>query len=155
MAFHRRNSKGKFDARIARFCVHVRRFTEHDRYVLRNQEAQTQVKEEIEEMTDTGITPLTPAQEAVAEAQTQHEGYLRRDLIGLDQFANVLTGGHPDETISSRAARDAIHGDKPAEVLSKILDVFQKDHGAQAEAGDLERAQAVANLEETSGTLPS
>jgi hypothetical protein len=40
------------------------------------------------------------------------------------------------------------------EVISKGLDLIQPDHGAQAEAGDLERAKIAANLEETSGTLP-
>lgn len=98
-----------------------------------------------------GITPLTPAQEQVAEQQTAHEGYFRKDLIGLDQFANVITGGNPDETISSRMARwdteDRGVKHEVGEVVSKGLDLFQKDHGAEAESGDLERAQNVVNIE--------
>ncbi len=31
-------------------------------------------------------------------------------LIGLDQTLNAADGGHPDETISSRAAKEAIAG---------------------------------------------
>jgi hypothetical protein len=33
------------------------------------------------------------------------EGYVRNVLIGLDQFANALIGGDPNETISSRSAK--------------------------------------------------
>lgn len=32
--------------------------------------------------------------------------YLFNVLIGLDQFGNTLTGGDPDETISSRCAKN-------------------------------------------------
>ena len=32
-------------------------------------------------------------------------GYVKRVLIGLDQFGNTLIGGAPDETISARAGR--------------------------------------------------
>ena len=31
--------------------------------------------------------------------------YLLRLLIALDQLANALIGGHPDETLSARAYR--------------------------------------------------
>ena len=106
---------------------------------------------------DSGITPLTPDQLATAELQVEHEGYFRKDLIGLDQFVNVLTGGSPDETISSRSARWAVK-DKGVkhvvgEVISHSLDLFEHDHGAEAEAGDLERAVTVAKIEESTGDL--
>jgi hypothetical protein len=99
-----------------------------------------------------GITPLTPVQVAVDEQQVANEGYVKKDLIGLDQFTNVILGGSPDETISSRMARwdteDKGVKHKVGEVVSKGLDLFQKDHGAQAETGDLERAKIVTNIEE-------
>lgn len=100
-----------------------------------------------------GIVPLTPVQQAKQEAQAGQEGYVKRDLIGLDQFANVLTGGKPDETISSRSARAAERGSKFGIAISKILDLFQKDHGAKAQAGDVERAVVVEKLEEDSPGL--
>jgi hypothetical protein len=34
------------------------------------------------------------------------ERYIRNLLISLDQFGNALIGGDPDETISSRAAKN-------------------------------------------------
>jgi hypothetical protein len=34
-------------------------------------------------------------------------------LIGLDQFANVVLGGNPDETISSRVGRYLKSGSRP------------------------------------------
>jgi hypothetical protein len=35
--------------------------------------------------------------------------------------------------------------------MSNFLDVFQHDHGAKAQAGDVARAQAIITTEETSG----
>lgn len=101
-------------------------------------------------MTDP-ITPLTPEQVAAQEAKTAKEGYFKKDLIGLDQFVNVETGGNPDETISSRMARwdtestGARH--EIGKIISEGLDLFQADHGAKAEAGDLERSEAVRSIE--------
>jgi hypothetical protein len=99
------------------------------------------------------ITPLTPAQVAKQEAQASKEGYLHKDLVGLDQFTTVLTGGNPDETISSRSARAAEQGKTWGTLMSKFLNLFQKDHGPKAQAGDVERAAAVASIEEKSGGL--
>jgi hypothetical protein len=103
-------------------------------------------------MTDP-VTPLTPEQVAHQEAQASKEGYLHKDLVGLDQFANVVTGGNPDETISSRAARADEAGKTWGKALSRFLDFFQPDHGPKAQAGDVERAEAVEKLEEKSGGL--
>lgn len=102
---------------------------------------------------DNPITPLTPAQTAAEEQQTSKEHYLRRCLVGFDQFVNVLTDGDPDETISSRAARAAEQGKPWGVALSKLLNEFEPDHGAKAQAGDLERAEAVEHLEESSGAI--
>lgn len=100
-----------------------------------------------------GITPLTPEQVAIQEAQTSKEGFIKRDLIALDMLANVLAAGHPDETISSRLARDAEQHKRVGEIGSKILDIFQHDHGAKAQAGDVERAKEIVRIEEESGGL--
>jgi hypothetical protein len=100
-----------------------------------------------------GIVPLTPAQVAAQEAKTAKENFVQRDLVAVDQCTNVLTGGLPDETISSRLARAAEKHEIVGEVGSKLLDVFQHNHGAKAQAGDLERADAVVAAEETSAGL--
>ena len=99
------------------------------------------------------ITPLTPQQTEQAEARAAKEGYLHRALVGLDQFANVLTGGKPDETISSRSARAAEQGKTWGKAVSRFLNFFQSDHGPKAQAGDAERAETVENLEDESGDL--
>lgn len=100
-----------------------------------------------------GIIPLTPEQVVQQESEAAKEGFVKRDLIALDIFANVLAAGHEDETISSRLARDAEQHKVVGEIGSKILDVFQRDHGVKAQAGDLERAKAIVLTEEESGGL--
>lgn len=104
-------------------------------------------------MVDDGITPLTPAQVVTQEAQAAKEGFIKRDLIALDMSVNVVTGGLPDETISSRWARGAEQSHVLDELGSKALDLFQPDHGAKAQAGDTERAERVVETEEASGGL--
>lgn len=100
------------------------------------------------------ITPLTPAEEQQSETGAAHESYPERVAVEFDDFINVITGGHPDETISARASRDAVEGKPVGKAISAALNVFQKDHGAHAQAGDLERAEVVAGLEEGNGILP-
>jgi hypothetical protein len=99
------------------------------------------------------IFPLTPEQQASAEAHVAKEAYLRRMLVAFDQFVNVVTDGDPDETISARAARAAERGVPWGIEMSKFLDCFEYDHGAGAQAGDVERAKAVIATEEASGGL--
>src|SRR5581483_5034117 len=99
------------------------------------------------------VTPLTQAQTAQQEAQVSKEGYIHRDLVALDQFVNVVADGKPDETISSRAARADESGKKWGKAMSWFLDLFQKDHGPKAQAGDVARAVAVENIEEDSGGI--
>ena len=95
------------------------------------------------------ITPLTPAQQAIQEAQASKEGFVKRNLIAIDDLGNTLTGGHNDETISARTARDAEQGRWLGKVISRGLNLFQKNHGAKAIAGDLERAQTIVQVEES------
>lgn len=101
-------------------------------------------------MTD-GVTPLTKQQEAAQQAKVAKEGYIERELVAIDIATNVTTGGHEDETISSRLARDAAEHHVVGEIGSKLLDLVQKDHGAKAVAGDLERAKEIQAVEEKSG----
>ena len=91
--------------------------------------------------------PLTPERLAQAEARAAREGYLRRVLVGIDQAANVLLGGSPDETISARSQRAAARNDWIGKFMCWWLDKIQANHGMKAEAGDLERATTVAQTE--------
>lgn len=106
---------------------------------------------------------LTSEQVAQAEANAAKDGYLHRDLVALDQDINVDAGGLPDETISSRVRRvsDAhpnYRGWNPgvwlAKALNAGLNLIQANHGAKAEAGDLQRANTVQQTEEKALELP-
>lgn len=90
---------------------------------------------------------LTPEQVAQAEANAGREGYLHRVLVGIDQGANVLLGGDPDETISARSQRAAARNDLLGKFMVWWLDKLQPNHGMKAEAGDLGRASTVASTE--------
>ena len=87
------------------------------------------------------ITPLTPQETTAAEANAGHESWIRRVLAQGDIFLNVLRGGPNDVTISTSAALAAEHGSHIGGIVSELLDKFQKDHGAKAAAGDMERAE--------------
>jgi len=45
-------------------------------------------------------------------------------LIGLDQTANAAAGGNPDETISSRAAKEALAGNRWAIIREAAIDLI-------------------------------
>lgn len=49
-------------------------------------------------------------------------------LIALDQFANTVMGGYPDETISSRAAKAARGGRRWGCLLCRMLDRIDRGH---------------------------
>jgi hypothetical protein len=104
------------------------------------------------------IQPLDPDQTALAEQQATHHNFLMRNLVSLDDELNVLTGGLPDETVSARMARwdteDKGIKHEVGEIMSKGLDLFEKDHGAKAEAGDDARAREVEQVEDKTGDLP-
>jgi hypothetical protein len=56
-------------------------------------------------------------------------GYFRHLLIAVDQFANTLHGGWPDETLSSHAGRHAER--QPWKTIAAIIDaVFRPFQGA-------------------------
>lgn len=58
--------------------------------------------------------------------------YLYNILIGVDQLANAILGGDPDETMSSRIGKGARQGNKFCILLSKFLDIFEKNHCKEA-----------------------
>lgn len=90
---------------------------------------------------------LSPQQIEQQEQQTAKERYVHRVLVTLDQFVNVVFGGDPDETISSRSARAAERGDWLGKFMCWWLDKLQSNHGEKAECGDLERAKTVEQIE--------
>lgn len=48
--------------------------------------------------------------------------------LGYDHLGNTVTGGRPEETISSRAYRAMTEKRRWGCVLCKLLDYIQKDH---------------------------
>ena len=58
--------------------------------------------------------------------------YLFNVLIGIDQLANTLIGGYPDETISSRAGKGRIMGSPFWTVAAFVIDLlflpFERNH---------------------------
>lgn len=48
--------------------------------------------------------------------------------IGKDQNFNAALGGSEDETLSSRAGRSMLRGEKWGCILCKLLDIVVKDH---------------------------
>lgn len=104
---------------------------------------------------DSGVTPLTPAQEQRDEREALVHGFWVRKALALDYFLNVwIFNGRLDETISSHAARAATQGRLWGKLLVHFLDWFDSNHGAHAEAGDVARAKVVEDLEKSAGLLP-
>ncbi|MGX6566817.1 hypothetical protein [Cupriavidus necator] len=65
--------------------------------------------------------------------------YLWNLLISLDQLANTVAGGSPDETISSRAGKAMQQGRCWGCMLCRFLHWFDRDHCAksiEADEGD-------------------
>jgi len=62
--------------------------------------------------------------------------FIKRILISIDQLGNTLTGGDPDETISSRAGKARREGKWWGCQLCRFLDLFQKDHCEKSLEGD-------------------
>lgn len=104
-------------------------------------------------MSDNPITPISVAETAEQQAEVKKENLAVKDLVAVDECLSELTGGPADETISSRAARAALQGKLWGKALSGFLNLFQKDHGAKAIAGDVERAESVIVIEDKSGAI--
>lgn len=54
--------------------------------------------------------------------------YFRRLLVSFDQLANTVSGGDPDETISSRAAKARDKGRWWGCILCRVIDWFDPSH---------------------------
>ena len=58
--------------------------------------------------------------------------YLFNIMVGIDQLGNVLIGGNPDETISSRIGRAALAGKAWAVPIEKLINALfwfaERDH---------------------------
>lgn len=60
--------------------------------------------------------------------------YLHNVGIGLDQFVNAITGGDPDETVSSRLGKYQVNPTrcwlcrKTVGLVCLFLDIFQREH---------------------------
>lgn len=87
---------------------------------------------------------LTPSEIEEYAAQATTENWAMRDLVALDEFANVVTLGRPDETLSSRFQEAADRGNKFGRFMIWWLDKVQTNHGREAEAGDLGRDEAAS-----------
>lgn len=65
------------------------------------------------------------------------DGYFKNVLVTLDCFGNALSGGDPDETISSRCAK-AMLAEQAGGTwgggcrMCAFLSIFQQDHCAKA-----------------------
>lgn len=95
------------------------------------------------------VTPLTPGERDSVAAEAIKDSYWQRCLVAFDVFCNVvLLKGQPDETISSHAGRAAALGKTWGIVLCKFLNLFQKNHGAIAQASDAGRAKNISRIEE-------
>jgi hypothetical protein len=102
------------------------------------------------------VTPLTPEQQAVVDAECACYPWWLRVLISFDQLCNVtFFGGLVGETISAHAGRLAVRNVWWAVWLCDLLDWLETDHGAKACEGDLYRALLVVQAEESSGNLLS
>lgn len=58
--------------------------------------------------------------------------YIWNLLVAIDQLGNALTGGDPDETISSRSAKGQIAHKWWGTAMCRFLDVFDKGHCPKA-----------------------
>ena len=73
--------------------------------------------------------------------------YVKNILIAIDQLANAICRGAPDETLSSRAYRlDKERGRKWPRVLIDTLLWFDKDHCYQSYISEIERKQLPASM---------
>jgi|SRR6185437_5287011 len=102
----------------------------------------------------TGITQIDPSEVKKYETQSLEHGYIVRCLLAFDVLCNVVFfKGRLDETISAHSARAAMEGKLWGIWMSKFLDIFQKNHGAQAILGDEARANVISETEKDSNII--
>lgn len=79
-------------------------------------------------------------------------GYLVNNLLSIDQLANTLLWGEPDETISSRAWRCGVRAEKPkkrwrvARVIIDSLFWFDDDHCKRSYESELNRSHLPGSM---------
>lgn len=103
------------------------------------------------------VTPLTKAQTVAAEAKSAKHGYLENLAVDLDQSIPPIFDAPLGTTISGDAAiadvKDTGFKGFYGRWMCRFLNLFQRNHGAKAVAGDMERAKIVAQNEESSGLI--
>lgn len=67
--------------------------------------------------------------------------YVTKVLIAVDQLANAVRGGHPDETLSAAAHRRHLEGRSGWRNLINALFFWQEDHCRDAYQSELDRKQ--------------
>ena len=67
--------------------------------------------------------------------------YVMKVLIAVDQLANAVRGGHPDETLSAAAHRRHEAGKSGWRNLINALFWWQEDHCREAHASEMARKQ--------------
>lgn len=78
--------------------------------------------------------------------------YLLNNLLSIDQLANTLLWGEPDETISSRAWRCGVRADEPkkrwrvARVIIDSLFWFDDDHCKMSYESELNRSHLPGSM---------
>ncbi len=64
--------------------------------------------------------------------------YIRNVGIALDQLGNAVTGGDPDETISSRLGKCKLEGNRFCIAVCKVLTKIWKFFGSKQKAHCIE-----------------
>lgn len=65
--------------------------------------------------------------------------YVMKVLIAVDQLANAVRGGHPDETLSAAAHRQHMDGRSVWRNLINALFWWQEDHCRDAHINEMAR----------------
>lgn len=65
--------------------------------------------------------------------------YVMKVLIAVDQLANAVRGGHPDETLSAAAHRGHLEGRSGWRNLINALFFWQGDHCLDAHINEMAR----------------
>lgn len=71
--------------------------------------------------------------------------YFLNVLIGIDQLANAVTGGSPDETLSARAWRAESNGKMLGMAFRPLIDILfcmvERNHCEKAFIAELQKMQ--------------
>jgi hypothetical protein len=67
--------------------------------------------------------------------------YIIKNLLAIDQLANTILNGYPDETLSARAHRQHVKGRSFLRDIINFIFFWQEDHCYEAYVKELERKQ--------------